>query len=996
MAGARASAVPLAPRGEYPRSGAARSWMGTTLMPPRPLALAACCFGIMVSQAAAADGPEPQAMPRSPADALKAIRVEPGFAVELMASEPLVHDPIGFDWGADGRLWVVEMGDYPLGIDGKGKHGGQVRVLEDRDGDGRYDKVTVFLDELGFPTGVLPWRKGAIVACPPEVFYAEDLDGDGKADRREVLFTGFVEGNQQHRANGFDVGLDGWVYGANGESGGTIRSAKTGKETPINGRDFRFRPDTGEFEAESGLTQYGRHRDDWGRWFGNANPTWAWQYVLADADLARNPHFAPPDPRQILEPDTRLYPISPTVARFNEPHTAGHATSANSPTPYRDDLFGPAFDGSLFVSDPVHNLVHRMVLEPEGSSFRGVRAPADAGREFLASADPCFRPTMLRTGPDGALWIADMYRSVIEHPEWIPDDWEKTLDLRAGAEQGHIYRVRPSGSKARAGPNLARLDAGGLVTALDSPNGWRRDNAQRLLLQRADPAAIAPLRALAVRSDRPKTKVQAIWTLANLGELDESTALATLADARPEVRINAVQAARPLLNTMPRVGEAVAHLADDADAEVRLRVALALGDWEDRRAGEALARLARRPGGDGWSRAAILSSAVPHARALVAAVCRAGDPEPDLALVAPLVYLAVVSPGREAVEALTEGLATPARAGGQFAPWQFAALAGLLEGGDRVNRPRDAGLDRRVAPLRAAAVALAGDDAAGEADRLLAVRVLGLAPAAGDREALAALLRPQVPVGIQEAAVIALGRSGERTVAESWLNAWKGYSPQVRAAILDTLLGRETWTTDLLAAVEDGRVAAGDLDPARRQGLVGHRDPAVRARAAALFAQQSAPREQVIAAFRPALKEKGDAAAGARVFGKLCVSCHRVGGVGVEVGPDLAALNDKSPESLLVAILDPNRAFEAKFASYLVATTDGRVLDGLIASETANALTLRRAEGKDEVLLRTRIEQLSGSGRSLMPEGLEKDLSARDLADLIAFVASAGSATAPK
>jgi putative membrane-bound dehydrogenase-like protein len=317
---------------------------------------------------------------KGPAAALKSVRVAPGFTVEAVATEPLVKDPIAFEWGADGKLWVVEMGDYPLGVDGKGKHGGVVRFLEDANGDGRYDQATTFLEGLGFPTGVMPWRKGVLVSCAPDIFYAEDRDGDGKADHKEVLFTGFVEGNQQHRLNGFELGLDGWVYGANGDSGGTVRSRKTGKVVAISGRDFRFRPDTGEFEAESGQTQYGRHRDDWGHWFGNDNPNWGWHFVLSDPDLRRNPHYAAPDPKQTLEPDTRLFPISRTLARFNEPGSANHVTSANSPTPYRDELFGPWFATSLFVSEPVHNLVHRMVLEPDGATFRGRGGPTGSGR----------------------------------------------------------------------------------------------------------------------------------------------------------------------------------------------------------------------------------------------------------------------------------------------------------------------------------------------------------------------------------------------------------------------------------------------------------------------------------------------------------------------------------------------------------------------------------------------------------------------------------------
>ncbi len=306
---------------------------------------------------------------KSPEASLRSIRVEPGFRVELVACEPLVKDPIAFDWGADGRLWVVEMGDYPLGADGHGKPGGVVRILEDADGDGKYDKATTFLDGLGMPAGLLPWRNGALIACAPDIFYAEDRDGDGKADHREVLFTGFVEGNPQHRVNGFEMGLDGWVYGANGDSGGTVRSLKTGKTVSLRGRDLRFRPDTGEFEAESGQTQYGRHRDDWGHWFGDNNPNWAWHYVLADRDVRRNPHYATPDPRHMLEPEgRRLYPVSPTVARFNDPADVNHVTAANSPTAYRDELF------------------RRQPVRQRAGAQRGAPDDARAGRRHLPRA----------------------------------------------------------------------------------------------------------------------------------------------------------------------------------------------------------------------------------------------------------------------------------------------------------------------------------------------------------------------------------------------------------------------------------------------------------------------------------------------------------------------------------------------------------------------------------------------------------------------------------
>jgi putative heme-binding domain-containing protein len=247
-----------------------------------------------------------------------------------------------------------------------------------------------------------------------------------------------------------------------------------------------------------------------------------------------------------------------------------------------------------------------------------------------------------------------------------------------------------------------------------------------------------------------------------------------------------------------------------------------------------------------------------------------------------------------------------------------------------------------------------------------------------------------VPVGLQQAAVSALGRITDPKVPELLIKGWRRDSPQVRSVILDALLSRGAWTGTLLSALEDGRVPPGEIDPSRRQQLITRRDRTMRARAEAVFAHEAQPRRAVVDSYRSALDLKGDPAAGAAQFKKLCASCHRLGNEGVEVGPDLASLSDKSPESLLIAILDPNRAFETKFVGFAIATVDGRVLNGLITSESATAVTLRRQEGKDDVLLRSEIQEMAASGQSLMPEGVEKDLKPRDLADLIAYLISSG------
>ena len=917
--------------------------------------------------------------PRSPEAALRSIRVARGFRVEMAASEPLVSDPIAFDWGADGKLWVVEMGDYPLGLDGKGSPGGCVKVLEDRDGDGRYDSAKVFLDRLGFPTGVMPWRNGVLISRAPDILYAEDRDGDGRADKVEVLFTGFVPGNPQHRVNGFDLGLDGMVYGANGDSGGTIRVPNASGGVSIRGRDFRFDPDSKRFETESGQTQFGRHRDDWGRWFGNNNPTWVWHFVMTERALARNPSLALASPRKTLDPDPRLYPDSMTLPRFNNPGSANKVTSANSPTPYRDDLFGPGFADSLFVSEPVHNLVRRMTLTPEGPTFRA-GAVLDDGKEFLASTDHWFRPTMLRTGPDGALWIADIYRAVIEHPEWIPKDQQAKLDLREGAEQGHIYRVVPVDAPRRQVPRLDRLGIAGLVAALESPNGWRRDTAQRLLGHRKDPAAIEPLRALARSSPTPKARVQALWTLRNLGGLDaESTRLA-LRDAHPQVRRAAIEA-----GGSPEVVESLLSLVEDGDAEVRFALAIALGDIEDPRAGRALARLVLRDANDPWSKAAILSSARPHSGTILAGLFEgsgAGGPPPSW--VEPLFALALAKPDLGGLASLLEAVDTRGQ-DGVFAPWQFSAAAGLAEAADRGQSPALKSVFRRLTKLLGAARNIAGNGMAKEDRRIEAIRLLGRTE--GDRPILAQLLNPRESEKVQNSALRAIAKTDDRQVADVLLGGWKGYPPGLRGGVLDTLLARPSWTAALLSSLEDTCVPPAEIPPGYRRRLLDQPDATLRGRASAIFDRTAiSPRREVLDAYRPALARGGDPKAGAAIFKKSCVACHRIEGVGNVVGPDLLTLSDASPEALLVAILDPNRAFEAKYSDYTIQVKDGRVLSGLIAGETANAITLLRQDGRQDVLLRSEIEAVAASGRSLMPEGLEKEINPRELADLIAYV----------
>ncbi|HEY1381023.1 MAG TPA: neutral/alkaline non-lysosomal ceramidase N-terminal domain-containing protein, partial [Gemmataceae bacterium] len=337
--------------------------------------------------------------PLSPQQSLAAIRLRSGYSAELVAAEPLVASPVAIAFGPDGRLWVAEMYDYPSGTDGGFRPGGRIRVLTASKGDGHYDRSTVFLDNIPFPTGVTVWRNGVLVCAAPDILYAEDTDGDGKADVVKKLYTGFGTDNYQARVNSLEYGLDGWVYGSCGLFGGTITSF-TGKSLALGNRDFRIKPDTGAIEPATGRTQQGRVRDDWGNWFGCDNTHLGWHYPLPDHYVRRNPHAAPPNPAVLLGGDAsaQLFPAG-NLQLFKLSGPPGRPTAVCGIGVYRDDLLGRDVTGDLFVCEPVNLLVHRMKLQPRGSTFAAVRPPGEEDREFLASTDSWFRPVQVRTGP---------------------------------------------------------------------------------------------------------------------------------------------------------------------------------------------------------------------------------------------------------------------------------------------------------------------------------------------------------------------------------------------------------------------------------------------------------------------------------------------------------------------------------------------------------------------------------------------------------------------
>ena len=652
-----------------------------------------------------------------------------------------------------------------------------------------------------------------------------------------------------------------------------LTSAATG--VSINNRDFRFQPDTGAFEAIPGTTQYGRHRDDWGNWFGNFNPTWLWHYFLPDHYLTRNPHLAVKSTKQILanyDNATRLYPASRTRQRFNDHHQFNHVTSANSPTPYRDDLFGPDFSTSVFISDPVHNLVHREVLEPDGVTFKSRRAPDETNSEFLASTDNWFRPTMLKTGPDGALYVADMYRQVLEHPEWIPKWMQPRLDLRAGADQGRIYRVVPVDAARRSIPRLDQRNTGQLVAALDSPSGWQRDTAQRLLVHQRDPAAAAPLARL-LDHPRAQTRLHALVTLDGLGRLTPELLVRALRDAHAAVREHAVRLSEPFLTPTKSdeaLGSALLKLAEDPSIRVRYQLAFTLGEWRDPRAAEALVRVAARDRLELPMQTAVLSSATNHVGEMLTAAFLLREPDgPPAELIEKLLGLATALHRDDVIEHALDHLAGRSQLsiGGARQTSGFVAFLDALdrrhESFDQFKSRAQPTLRETLAPLEklfAAARRAAARPDGLEAGRLAAIPLLGRQDVerADDLKVLSALLGPANSTALQQAAVRALTRIGDEPAGGVLLGGWKGAGPQLRQEILNALLGRAAWLPGFVTEMERGQIPAGQISPAHQQALLKHGDQSIRARAEKLFTTIRPDRAALLQEYAPVNKLAGD------------------------------------------------------------------------------------------------------------------------------------------
>jgi len=976
-------------------------------------------------------GKHPDAPSLSPEESLKSIHVSADFHVELFASEPLVFDPVEMVFDENGKVYVCEMLDYPDDPPQGEPARSRIVLLEDTDGDGKLDKRTVFADHVLEVSGIMPWKGGLIVTSAPDILYFKDTDGDGKADVRQVLYTGFPKVNPEARVTNPRLGIDNWIYVANDGSNGRIRSPDHPErpEVLVRGADFRFQPDRGLAEPASGPTQFGMGFDDWGNRFISQNTIHIRQVVVPMQYLIRAPLVEVNEVSQDISDHgvgtARMYPLTKPQAwrrqrtklrqqRYDEnklnrvEQVAGWFTAATGDTVYTGDVFPRPYWGNAFTGDVSANLVHRDVLLPDGVTFVAHRAEENS--EFLASTDVWFRPCNFANAPDGNLYLTDIYREFIETPESIPEQIKKKMDFWSGVDKGRIYRIVPNHPLRQRDlrPNLGKATTAELVEQLSNTNGWHRQTAQRLLVERQDKAAVPLLKVLAQKSDFPQARLHALWTLEGLAALDPQMVIAALKDTHPRVREHALRLAEPF-RTAPGVVSAVLALRSDPEARVAFQLAFTLGEFKDPRALSALTELARERAGDPWFRAAILSSLNDTASDFFHLYLSRNKFQLNPLF---LNQLAALIGAKHDVNEIRRFLSVEEALVAQHPHESAAALFGLAKGlrlasvhdlpvggaelklASFLNQPSDsvqkaawevaAHLQLYALVQRASREATAAQ--LPMANRAAAVRALRSGQLAAVKPVLEQILASSPPPELQTAAVECLSAFNDPSVAPALLENWKTYNPEARKEVVAAFLNQQERVPVLLKAIEDHQVELAAVDIAARSRLMDDTNPSIARRARQVFQDQSSDRGKVVENYRDVLKLSGDEGRGKQVFDKTCARCHMPRLQGGRVGPDLSGVNNKTKEELLTSILNPSYAIEPHYVHYVVTTKDGEIHDGVIAGETPGALTLRGGTEGDETILRQNIANVRASTVSLMPEGLEESMSRQEIADVIAYL----------
>ncbi len=878
---------------------------------------------------------EGQTSALSPEESQKLIQFDGPYEAQLVAAEPLVLDPVECTWDEKGRMFVADMRDYPLGPKNPGDPWlSRIQLLTDEDGDGRMDKAVTFADHVDHVQGLLPYNGGLIATTRSEVLFLKDTDGDGKADVIEPLIKGFNPRHAQLQVSAPRWGLDNCVYFNNGldakeiygvanAGAGRSKLGDGGTPTVVTRSNFRWDPRTGKIEPTSGYGQYGGAFDDFGHHFFCSNRNPVMFAVMPYEAVIRNPHAGITQGWEDIAPagaDTRVYPLK--ITHTTADAHAGTNTACSGLGVYRGDLM-PELKNNVFVPDPTGQLVTRYKIEPNGASLKATRVGEHT--EFFRSGDEWTRPVNFTTGPDGAIYVCDMYRRYIDHARFFPEEFVKTHDMREGENQGRIWRVVPKGAKARK-IEAAPAKVEGLVAWLGHENAWQRETAQRLLVEHKQDK----------KQSAPAEHAERIAFFKVLQTTDEQL-LAKVIDKNANDPWMAKAVASSAANRMGQILKALSagFYASFGDEKINTIRSFASGCGADAEVSDIAAMLTLLKNDQSkltWWKPALLQG-------LAEGLPRSG--------------------GKLGVKSLAELMAKP--------PASFADAA------------------KEITILMAQVETTATDPKAPLDTRLSVLPLLAQHKWDKVQPLLREMFTSNQPTEMVAASMALLKKFPIATTSPLIYALLPKSSPTLKGQLVAMLAANPTTALELFKRMDKGELPMALVDIETRwrwqRGTGELRDLAVK-----LFGQPSGDRAAVIASYMECTKKLGDAKKGQAVFATICIACHKHGTLGMEVGPPLSDVKVKPPEALLSDILDPNRMFEARWCAYQIDTKDGRILSGLITGETPESVQLTMMGGLKEMIQRSAIKEMKSLDRSLMPVGLEAGINKEQMSDLLAFL----------
>ena len=969
--------------------------------------------------------------PVEAADALSTFQIADGFKMEMVASEPLVTDPVDMEIDENGTLYVVEMHGYPLDKSGSGN----IIILRDENGDGKMDKRIVFKEGLMLPTSIMRWKKGLLVTDSPNLLYLEDTDGDGRANITDTILHGFALTNPQHNMNSPVYGLDNWIYVAHENAVGTREYKEEfgdqGEEIIFyrdsnavrlpknaNGRSIRVRPESKQLEMPSSACQFGHTFDEWGRRFNCNNSNQGFQEVIANRYFERNPNMFVAQAVQSMSDHLDAAEVFPTTLHPDRQilTDAGVLTSACGITTYMGNSFPEPYNKNVtFVAEPVSNLVHVDILRDSGASFVASRILQN--KEFISSTDAWSRPVNFYVGPDGALYLLDYYRKVIESPEWMSEEAIAAGGLYDGSDKGRIYRITATDAKKAEwtkGLALGKTSIAELVKTLGNENYWWRINAQRLLVDRNDKAAVPFLEQL-LQNGNPMAKLHALWTLDGINAISEQHIIATLKDSEAGIRENAIQVAEKYIEKMPSLSNALVGLQNDANAKVRFQLLLTLGFINNPEAAAARDNILFKDMKDKWVQVAALSAASLNKSELLNKLTQNGHSNDNnyASLIERLTTMIGASGSRNEIEqlirkaclsrnvAILKGVADGYRnrrsamiIGNDVqkllvntffetsSPEQSNAILNLLN----ENGINDASL--KSSSITKAATVMK-DSAVDYRKRAAAVKFLELGDVKPYEEDLKKLIAPHEEPIVQMAAINTLANVKGTVSSEYLIAQWPVLTPEVRTEAVTTFLDDSARTALLIDALEKNKINASAVSFGTSVHLMQNDDSVLRARARNIFTKNEREREKGNKEYQSSLEMEGNAAKGKQVFVQNCAICHQVRGkIGIAIGPDLGTVHNWIKEDLLANILDPNMAIASGFDTWQAVLNNGETVQGVIAAETPAAITFRNNNMKDKTVSRQDMQSLKALNTSIMPNGFEKTIDQQQMADLMVFLKS--------